>query len=123
MPPDKVRDVVAVGMRTGRDRAEADGGQRGKRRDRTAVVAVLGEKAKHRRIGRLEYRRSQPVDDDEDDRLRLRLRDVSPWQATGARRGAPARGSGGVRQAPAPLQPRGTRARERTRARPRRATP
>src|SRR5205807_272216 len=43
--PDEVRDVVDVGMRPRHDRREADRRQRGERRGRVAVLAVLGEEA------------------------------------------------------------------------------
>ena len=104
----EVRNVVPVGMRAGCDRTEADGGQRRKRQHRTAVLAMLGEEAKRGCVGGLECGRGQPVDDDEDDRLRLRRGGVSRGQAIGARRGAPAHGSAGVRRAPALRLPRGT---------------
>ena len=121
MPPDEVRDVVAVGMRAGRDRAEADGCQRREGADGAPVLAVLGEEAKRRRVGRLEHRRRQPVDDDEDDRLRLACEaqslasERSPAWRSGARRAEPcAERRHGERL-------RGSRARGRRRAPRRRA--
>ena len=70
VPPDEVRDPVDVGVRSGRDRGEAHRRQRREGRDRAAVAAVVEQEAERRRVGRLEHRRRQAVDHDQDDRLR-----------------------------------------------------
>ena len=60
--------------RAGRDRGEADRGERREDRRRLPVVAVLGEEAESGRAAALdrplECRRGHPVDDDEHELLR-----------------------------------------------------
>ena len=75
VPPDEVRDLVDVGMGSGRDRRQADGSERRERRRRAAERPPLRECRQRRRRLRaespLQHRRRQPVDHDEDE-LRLR---------------------------------------------------
>ena len=109
------------GCAAGRDRGEAYGRQRRKRRDGAAVAAVVEQEAERRRVGRLEHRRRQAVDHDQDDRLRARC------SVTGER--AQARVPLG-RAAPRPQadagqerRPRGSRGSGRTRAQRRASAP
>ena len=67
VPPDEVGDPVHVGVAAGRDRGEADRRQRRERRGRAAVAAVVEQEAERGRLGRLEHRRRQAVDHDQDD--------------------------------------------------------
>ena len=78
---------------------------------------MLGEEAKRGCVGGLECGRGQPVDDDEDDRLRLRLGGVSRGQAIGP--GVALRRTGARRAPNAGTRlPRGTRAQGRSGATP-----
>ena len=92
--PDQMRDAMDVRVRAGRNRREAHGCQRGERGDCARVGPLLGEERKGRRStvadGRLEHRRRQPVDDDEDELLSL-------WQANAIRRNARRHGRAGGR--------------------------
>ena len=71
VPPDEVRDLVDVGMGSGRDRREADRRERGKRRRRAAERPALRERRQRRRRlcaeRPLQHGRRQPVDHDEDE--------------------------------------------------------
>ena len=95
MPPDEVRDLVHVGMRSRGDRREADRRQRREGRRRAPVGAVLGEEPDRGRVGCFEHRRRQAVDDHEDDGLQSRERTRSPAWRSGdrRRRRAPSRGT------------------------------
>ena len=116
--PDEMGNVVHIGMRACDERREADGRQRRERRHRTVVAALLGEERQrgcalvaHRR---LEHRRREAVDDDQDEPLRVRL---SLGQESAVPHSAQACGRAGARRAPGREWPRRNRHRGSTRVR------